>query len=66
MSAGVELYHAVSKMHAIMGSECEVCGASWDYDLQPVLEAFEISGQLVCDECAPDIFEANGQFGVGA
>jgi hypothetical protein len=42
---------------------CEVCGEN---DFSPNIEAFEISGQIVCDECADEIFEQNGQFGVGA
>lgn len=30
------------------------------------VEAFELSGELVCDDCAEAIFEDNSQFGVGA
>ena len=44
-------------------NECETCGED---DFSPNIEAFEISGQIVCDECAEEIFEQNGQFGVGA
>jgi hypothetical protein len=29
------------------------------------VEAFEVSGEIVCDECAEDVFEENSQFGVG-
>ena len=32
----------------------------------PNIEAYEISGQIVCDECAEEVFEENSQFGVGA
>lgn len=32
----------------------------------PNIEAFELSGEIVCDECAVEIFEENSQFGVGA
>jgi hypothetical protein len=59
-------YRAVTKMQAVMGGECEDCGASWDYDQQPNVEAFELSAKLVCDECAEAVFEDNSQFGVGA
>jgi superfamily II helicase len=67
MGMNPAIYHrTVTKMQAVMAGECEHCGASWDYDLQPVVEAFEISGELVCEECAEAVFEDNGQFGVGA
>ena len=59
-------YRTVQKMHSAMGSECEHCGASWDYNQQPNVEAFEIAAELVCDDCAEAIFEDNSQFGVGA
>ena len=42
---------------------CETCGED---DFSPNTEAFEISGKIVCDECAAEIFEENSQFGVGA
>ncbi len=66
MSARQSYYRTATKMHAVMGSECEHCGASWDYDQQPNVEAFELSAKLVCGECAEAVFEDNGQFGVGA
>ena len=44
---------------------CEMCGEEMDASDVNV-EAFELSGQVVCDECADDIFEANSQFGAGA
>lgn len=50
----------------ILGSEnaqCETCGED---DFSPNIEAWEISGKIVCDECAQEIFEANSQFGVGS
>ena len=56
----------VEHVHAVMGGECEHCGSSWDYDFQPNIEAFEICGEIVCDECADAVFEDNSQFGVGA
>lgn len=42
---------------------CHRCG---DEDFSPNIEAFEICGQLTCDECADEVFEDNSQFGVGA
>ena len=42
------------------------CHRCEETDFSPNIEAFEISGQIVCDECAEEIFEENGQFGVGA
>lgn len=32
----------------------------------PNIEAYEISGEICCDECAEEVFEENSQFGVGA
>lgn len=62
-----DLYRrTVERMHNVMGGECDDCGASWDYDQQPNVEAFELSGKTVCDECAEAVFEDNSQFGVGA
>ena len=42
---------------------CQRCG---DEDCSPNVEAFELSGECVCDECAEEIFEENSQFGVGS
>lgn len=42
---------------------CEVCG---EEDISPNVEAFELSGEIVCDDCAEQIIEDNGQFGMGA
>lgn len=44
-------------------AQCETCG---EEEFSPNIEAFEIIGQILCDECAEEIFEANGQQGVGA
>lgn len=46
-----------------VGECCHRCGGT---DFSPNIEAFEICGQLTCDECAEEIFEENSQFGVGA
>jgi hypothetical protein len=32
----------------------------------PNIEAFEMSGEVVCDECSEEVFEESSQFGVGA
>jgi hypothetical protein len=42
---------------------CEFCG---DEIADANVEAFELTGQLLCDECADGVFEDIGQFGVGA
>lgn len=43
---------------------CAHCGD--DDEFSPNVEAFEICGELLCDDCAEEIFEENGQFGAGA
>ena len=45
---------------------CPKCGEMFSEELSPNIEAFEISGSVVCDDCAEEIFEENSQFGVGA
>ncbi len=42
---------------------CQTCG---EEDFSPNIEAFEISGKILCDECAEEVFEENSQFGAGA
>lgn len=42
---------------------CQTCGED---DFSPNIEAFEISGQILCDECTQEVFEENEQFGAGA
>ena len=44
-------------------NKCERCEAE---DISPVVEAFELSGQIVCEDCAEEVFQENSQFGVGA
>ena len=46
--------------------EAECCEGCGDNDFSPNIEVFEISGKLLCDECADEVFEENSQFGVGA
>jgi len=43
--------------------KCERCE---EEDISPVIEAFELSGQIVCEDCAEEVFEENSQFGMGA
>ena len=45
---------------------CEICGEDMTDAGIANIEAYEISGKIVCDDCADEIFEENGQFGVGA
>lgn len=42
---------------------CELCGED---DISPNVEAYELSGQCVCDLCAEEVIFDNGPFGVGA
>lgn len=42
---------------------CAICGET---DISPNVEAFEVTGQIVCDDCADGVLEDNGQFGVGS
>lgn len=35
---------------------CQRCG---EEDISPNIEAFEISGEVVCDECADEVFQEN-------
>ncbi len=51
----------MSKTDTTIG--CHRCGET---DFSPNIEAFEVCGQLTCDECAEEVFEENSQFGVGA
>jgi hypothetical protein len=47
---------------------CDKCNSSPDPEdhFSPNVEAFEVSGEIVCDECAEEVFEESSQFGVGA
>lgn len=51
-------------------SSCIECGAEGDDFASPNAEAYELDGELVCDDCAEAYIERwhedNGQFGVGA
>lgn len=42
---------------------CPLCGEPCG---TPNVEAYEVAGVICCDDCAPEVLEANGQFGVGA
>ena len=45
---------------------CAGCGELFDTEFSPNIESFEISGQILCDDCSEEVFEDNSQFGVGA
>lgn len=51
-------------------SVCAGCGCSGDDFGSVNVEAFEMTGELYCEECAEGAIESaaedNGQFGVGA
>ncbi len=36
--------------------KCERCE---EEDITPVIEAFELSGQVVCEDCAEEVFQEN-------
>lgn len=36
------------------------------YQDEVSVEAFELCGDIVCPGCAEEVFQENGQFGVGA
>jgi hypothetical protein len=55
-------YHAVHEF----GDRPDVCQRCGEECEGANVEAFELSGELVCDDCAEAIFEDNSQFGVGA
>lgn len=42
---------------------CYLCGET---NFSPNIEAFEICGELTCNECADEVFEKNSQFGMCA
>jgi len=51
-------------------SACAECGASGDDFASVNVEAYEMTGELICDDCADAVLERweddNSQFGVGA
>lgn len=51
-------------------SACAGCGVSGDDFASPSVEAFEVTGDLYCEDCADGVLEQyaedNDQFGVGA
>ncbi len=59
-----KLFHSNPAMTDV-AAECERCGLVFDAaDLN--VEAFEVTGELVCTDCAGEALEDHGQFGVGA
>lgn len=54
---------AIIESNKAMNNCCSKCG---EEEISPSVEAFEISGELLCDECAEEVFEENSQYGVGA
>lgn len=57
---------ARAELAALQPSQCPCCGEDYAEDFSPNVEAFEICGEAVCDDCAEQVFEDNGQFGAGA
>jgi hypothetical protein len=52
-------------LHDAPDATCSRCGCFVDAEDLSV-EAFELCGDLVCEGCAEEVFEENGQFGVGS
>jgi hypothetical protein len=42
---------------------CELCEET---DISPDVEAFEVTGMILCSLCGADVLADHGQFGVGA
>ena len=59
------LRESVTTERPLMPGECvcEECGEPCD---TANVEAYEMSGKIVCDDCSDTILDDNGQFGVGA
>ena len=57
------LDYKMRKLHEEGKDFCSRCEES---DFSPNVEAWEISGELVCDDCAEEVFEENSRFGVGS
>lgn len=47
-------------------SVCVGCGCDSDDFGSVNVEAFEMTGELYCEDCAEAVIEDNGQFGAGA
>jgi formylmethanofuran dehydrogenase subunit E len=56
-------FQALKDKVAANQEQCSSCGED---DFSPNIEAFELTGEILCDLCAEEAFEENGQFGVGA
>ncbi len=46
-------------MHSV--SACSECGAQGDDFPAANIEVFELTGELVCDDCADSVFERLGE-----
>lgn len=57
------LVKAKENLPVVPHQHCELCNSE---EFNANVEAYEISGMIVCDECADQIFEENSQFGIGA
>lgn len=41
--------------------ECDECGADGDDFASPNVEAWEVTGELVCDDCAEAVLERHAE-----
>lgn len=60
-----KLSHSNPDHDGVYEGECHYCGEVL-FSGEVNVEAFEICGNLVCPDCACQVFEDNSQFGVGA
>jgi formylmethanofuran dehydrogenase subunit E len=46
--------YAESEMTGVFPERCEICGEN---DIDPSVESFELTGKLLCEDCAEAEFE---------
>ena len=59
----IRMQLAKGKIDALPSEKKEVCQRCGEDEFSPHIEAFEMSGEIVCENCADEIFEENSQFG---
>ena len=62
----MRMHIAKGKIDALPVEKKENCSRCGEDEFSPNIEAFELSGEIVCENCAEEIFEDSSQFGVGA
>jgi len=54
------------KMVDLVSEGKAFCSKCENDDFIPNIECFEVTGEIVCDDCAEEVFHDHSQFGVGA